>query len=97
MKTRRKIEKKVTKKFAMEIAAQFFGRTVQPKEQDNGFVFTEGLIRFEVFPYYQSVSKSVLSKEYPYGQVFINAECCYGYFYINDKIIASDEAPFISA
>ncbi|MGN0813188.1 MAG: hypothetical protein ACI4MQ_06755 [Candidatus Coproplasma sp.] len=93
----RRIEKKVTKKLAMEIAAQFFGRTVQPKDQGNGFVFTEGLIRFEVFPYYVAVSESVLSEEYPYGQVCINAECCYAYFYINGKIIPSDEAPFISA
>lgn len=92
----RRIEKKVTKKLAMEIAAKFFGRTIQPKDQDNGYVFVEGLIKLEVFPYYQAVSESVLSKEYPYGQVFINAECCYAYFYINEKIIASDEAPFIS-
>lgn len=93
----RRIEKKVTKKLAMEIAAKVFGRTVQPKDQDFGYKFIEGLIKLEVFLYYQPVSESILSEKYPYVHAYINKECCYSFFYINGKIIASDEARFISA
>ncbi|MGN0823730.1 MAG: hypothetical protein ACI4MB_01525 [Candidatus Coproplasma sp.] len=91
----RQIEKKVTKKLAMEIAAKFYGRTVQPKDQNFGYVFIEGLIKLEVFQYYQDVSESVLSEKYPYCHAYINSENVYSFFYIEGKLYSIDYAPYI--